>query len=144
MNLPSPKPLWTAVEIARSPEARDLPDDEAKELLIVVSGARRDLGEADAAVVGLQIPELDVRRTGDPWTPRLFYAYAEALVAAGRAEDAVRAFLDAASTDVEGETDAEERAALLALGDPGHPVDQDADEDTDEAKAEADTEVPRA
>ncbi|WP_433798397.1 hypothetical protein [Actinomycetospora sp. CA-084318] len=105
-----------ALEIARSPESSDLPRDEAMELLIVTSGARRDLGEFAAAVVGLQVPELDVRRTDDPWTCRLFYAYGEALVAAGRREEAVRAFLDAAQTDVDGETDAEERAALVAAG----------------------------
>lgn len=104
-----------ALEIGRSPESADLPRDEAMELLIVTSGARRDLGQHAAAVVGLQIPELDVRRE-DPWTPRLFYAYGEALVSAGRRDDAVRAFLDAAQTDAEGETDAEERAALVAAG----------------------------
>ncbi len=105
-----------ALEIARSPESADLPRDEAMELLIVTSGARRDLGEFAAAVVGLQVPELDVRRADDPWTCRLFYAYGEALIAAGRREEAVRAFLDAAQTDAEGETDAEERAALVAAG----------------------------
>lgn len=124
-----------ALEIARSPESRDLPRDEAMELLIVTSGARRDLGEYAAAVVGLQVPELDVRRSDDPWTCRLFYAYGEALVAAGRREEAVRAFLDAAQTDTEGETDAEERAALVAAGvdtAPGEPT-------TDEPDAEAET-----
>jgi tetratricopeptide (TPR) repeat protein len=125
-----------ALEIARSPESADLPRDEAMELLIVISGARRDLGEHAAAVVGLQVPDLDVRRE-DPWTPRLFYAYGEALLAAGRREDAVRAFLDAAQTDADGETDAEERAALVAAGvdtPPGDLGDDDgADTDPDEA-----------
>ena len=105
-----------AIELSRSPEARDLEPEEAVELLIVVSGARRDLGEADAAVVGLQVPELDASRD-EPWVPRLFYAYAEALQAAGRTDDAIRAFLEAAGTDVEGETDAEERAIMLGAGD---------------------------
>ena len=104
-----------AIELSRSPEARDLEPEEAVELLIVVSGARRDLGEADAAVVGLQVPELDASRD-EPWVPRLFYAYAEALQAAGRTDDAIRAFLEAAGTDVEGETDAEERAIMLGAG----------------------------
>jgi hypothetical protein len=113
-----------ALEIARSPESADLPRDEAMELLIVTSGARRDLSQHAAAVVGLQIPELDVRRE-DPWTPRLFYAYGEALVSAGRRDDAVRAFLDAAQTDAEGETDAEERAALVAAGIDAPPSELD-------------------
>lgn len=116
-----------AIEIARSPEARDLPAEEAVELLIVVSGARRDLGEHDAAVVGLQVPELDAARD-EPWTGRLFYAYGEALQAAGRTDDAVRAFLEAAGADVEGETDAEERAVLLGVARDGGPVAGTADD----------------
>ncbi|HEY2194765.1 MAG TPA: hypothetical protein VGH76_21060 [Actinomycetospora sp.] len=128
-----------ALEIARSPESADLPRDEAMELLIVTSGARRDLGEHAAAVVGLQVPELDVRRE-DPWTPRLFYAYGEALLGADRRDDAVRAFLDAAQTDADGETDAEERAALVAAGvdvPPGELEDAEAVAD-DAAADEAD------
>ncbi|WP_285659406.1 hypothetical protein [Actinomycetospora sp. NBRC 106375] len=119
-----------AIELSRSPEAADLDTEDAVELLIVVSGARRDLGEDDAAVVGLQVPELDATRE-DPWVPRLFYAYAEALQAAGRTDDAVRAFLEAARTDVEGETDAEERAIMLGVGAP--EADEDVDADTDDA-----------
>jgi tetratricopeptide (TPR) repeat protein len=136
-----------ALEIARSPESADLPRDEAMELLIVTSGARRDLGEAAAAVVGLQVPELDVRRE-DPWTPRLFYAYGEALLGAGRRDDAVRAFLDAAQTDTDGETDAEERAALVAAGidtPPGELDDGDDQEHATQADASAnDPDVPLA
>lgn len=132
-----------ALEIARSPESSDLPRDEAMELLIVTSGARRDLGEASAAVVGLQVPELDVRRADDPWTCRLFYAYGEALVAAGRRDDAVRAFLDAAQTDAEGVTDAEERAALVAAGIDTPPGDLELDVvDDDATPAGATAEAP--
>ncbi len=132
-----------ALEIARSPESADLPRDEAMELLIVTSGARRDLGEHAAAVVGLQVPDLDVRRE-DPWTPRLFYAYAEALLGAGRRDDAVRAFLDAAQTDIDGETDAEERAALVAAGidtPPGELGDDDL-ADTEDAGDAAEPAAP--
>ncbi|MCD2187310.1 hypothetical protein [Actinomycetospora soli] len=134
-----------ALEIARSPESADLPRDEAMELLIVTSGARRDLGEYAAAVVGLQVPELDVRRTDDPWTCRLFYAYGEALVAAGRREEAVRAFLDAAQTDADGETDAEERAALVAAGvdtPPGELETADEPGDVDDVDGSDETGAP--
>jgi tetratricopeptide (TPR) repeat protein len=117
-----------ALEISRSPEARDLPPEEAVELLIVVSGARRDLGELDAAVVGLQVPELDASRD-EPWVGRLFYAYGEALQAAGRIEDAVRAFLEAAAADLDGETDAEERAVMLGVAVDGGPTADDAEDD---------------
>jgi hypothetical protein len=130
-----------ALEIARSPESADLPRDEAMELLIVTSGARRDLGEYAAAVVGLQGPDLDVHRE-DPWTPRLFYAYGEALLAAGRRDDAVRAFLDAAQTDLDGETDAEERAALVAAGVDTPPGELGADDLADEAAEPGDADAP--
>ncbi|PVY96876.1 hypothetical protein [Actinomycetospora cinnamomea] len=125
-----------ALELSRSPEARDLSAEDAVELLIVVSGARRDLGEFDAAVVGLQVPELDASRD-DPWLPRLFYAYGEALQAAGRPDDAVRAFLDAARLDVEGETDAEERAIMIGVGDPD-AVETDDETGAEDAAAEDD------
>ena len=57
-------------------------------------------------------PDLDpkLRR---PWSHRLFYAYADNLVAAGRTEEAVQWFLHAAEADEEGETDAAERAGEL-------------------------------
>lgn len=102
-----------ALELARGPEARDLDQEEAIELLIVTSGARRDLNEPDAAVLSLQVSELDPRRRA-PWSARLFYAYADALLAAGRHEEAVRWFLHAEDADDEGLTDAAERLAELA------------------------------
>jgi tetratricopeptide (TPR) repeat protein len=97
-----------ALELARSPEAAELDEAEAIELRIVAAGARRDMGEADAAVVSLQIPELDPAHPR-PWSPRLFYAYADALLTAGRRDDAVRWFLHAADADEEELTDAAER-----------------------------------
>lgn len=106
-----------ALELARSDEARGLGPEEATELRIVVSGARRDLGQLEAAVVTLQTPELDPTRTGSA-AGRLFYAYADALVAAGRRDDAVRWFLTAAAADTDGVTDAEERLEELGA-DPG-------------------------
>lgn len=102
-----------AIELGRSDEARALSGDEATELRIVVAGARMDLGQYDQAVVTLQTPELDPARSGSA-AARLFYAYAEALLAAERADDALQWFLNAAAADVEGETDAEERAEELA------------------------------
>lgn len=102
-----------ALELARGPEAHDLDRAEAIELLIVASGARRDLGELDAAVVSLQIPELNASSRA-AWSPRLFYAYADALLAADRREDAVRWFLNAAEADQDELTDATDRLAELA------------------------------
>ncbi len=102
-----------AIELGRSDEARALSGDEATELRIVVAGARMDLGQYDQAVVTLQTPELDPVRSGSA-SARLFYAYAEALLAAERSDDALQWFLNAAAADVESETDAEERAEELA------------------------------
>ena len=104
-----------ALDLARSPEARQLEPEDAAELRIVAAGARRDLGQPDAAVVALQGPDLDIQRR-DPWSARLFYAYADNLVAAGRTEEAARWFVAAADADEDGETDAAQRAAELGSG----------------------------
>ncbi len=101
-----------ALELTRGPEVRDLGEDERIELLIVAAGARRDLGELDAAVVGLQVPELDPKRR-DPWSSRLFYAYADNLLAVGRRAEAVQWFVHAHDADTGEETDAAARIAEL-------------------------------
>jgi hypothetical protein len=81
-------------------------------MLIVASGARRDLGQPEAAALLLQGPELrpDRRR---PWSARLFYAYAEALQEAGRDAEAREWLAHAADADQHGETDAADRLAEL-------------------------------
>jgi tetratricopeptide (TPR) repeat protein len=78
------------------------------ELRIVESGIRRDQGLSDAAVLALQVPELTSGRLR-PWSARLFYAYADALLAAGRADEARDAFARAVEADPDGETDAADR-----------------------------------
>jgi tetratricopeptide (TPR) repeat protein len=103
-----------ALELAREGQALPLSEAEAIELRIVAAGARRDMGELDAAVVALQGPELDPRRR-EPWSARLFYAYADNLAATDRTEEAIRWFLNAAQADDDGETDAAERAVELAV-----------------------------
>jgi tetratricopeptide (TPR) repeat protein len=96
-----------ALEIAGSPEAARLDKAGQVELRIVAAGARADLGQLDAAVVALQGPELkDARK---PWSARLRYAYADALSAAGRVDEAVEWFQRAADVDADGETEAVER-----------------------------------
>ncbi|HEU4675017.1 MAG TPA: hypothetical protein VFS29_03465 [Motilibacteraceae bacterium] len=113
-----------ALELAASPEAARLDDAGKVELRIVASGARRDLGQLDAAVVTLQGGDLTPRRP-QPWTARLRYAYADALAAAGRTAEAERWFERTLEVDRDGETDAAERLAELQgltfvdLGDSG-------------------------
>lgn len=97
-----------ALDLAASPAARNLAEADNIELLIVVSGIRRDLGQPEAAVAVLNVPALQ-RASHQPWAARLFYAYADALLAAGRQADAKAWFGKAAAADDEGETDAEER-----------------------------------
>jgi hypothetical protein len=101
-----------ALDLAASSEAASLALDERIELAIVVSGIRRDLGQYEAAVVGLQLPQLKVG-SRDPWAPRLFYAYAEALLAKGDEGGALTWFGHAANADLDGETDAGERLSEL-------------------------------
>ncbi|MCV7354750.1 tetratricopeptide repeat protein [Mycolicibacterium fluoranthenivorans] len=101
-----------AIELARTPEAEQLTGDDADELRIVIAGARSDLGQHEQALALLSSPPLDPTRT-DQTGARLFYAYAETLVALGRNDDAVQAFIHAAAADVDGVTDAEERLTEL-------------------------------
>ncbi len=102
-----------AIELARTPEAAQLTGDDADELRIVVAGARSDLGQHEQALAVLSSPQLDPARTGQT-AARLFYAYAETLLALGRNHDALQWFINAAAADVEGVTDAEERITELA------------------------------
>jgi tetratricopeptide (TPR) repeat protein len=102
------------------------------ELRIVESGIRRDQGLPQAAVLALQVPELTSGRVR-PWSARLFYAYADALLAAGRADEAREAFARAADADTEGETDAAERLDEL----DGIKFDDLEDEDVEDEDLEA-------
>ena len=131
-----------ALALASSPEAARLDHGGAIEMRIVVSGARRDLGQLDAAVVSLQGPELDPARR-DPWSARLFFAYADALLAAGRVDEARTWFVAAAVADVDGVTEAADRvAALDGKVDDGADVDDavPSDETTPAVVAAAQTE----
>ncbi len=102
-----------ALDLAKETDKERLTRGTQVELAIVAAGARRDLGQVDAAVVSLQGPDLQAAKR-DPWSARLFYAYADNLAAAGRKDEAVTWFLNAAEADNEDETDAAERAADLA------------------------------
>ncbi|WP_240519643.1 hypothetical protein [Amycolatopsis antarctica] len=102
-----------ALDLTKEANLEALPKAIQIELKIVAAGARRDMGQLDAAVVSLQGKDLD-DKLREPWSARLFYAYADNLAAVGRAEEAVQWFLHAADADVEDETDAPERAAEIA------------------------------
>ncbi|MFZ4510636.1 MAG: hypothetical protein ACOYNJ_06720 [Candidatus Nanopelagicales bacterium] len=101
-----------ALELLDSVPESDLSDASRVEARIVAAGARRDLGQPDAALLLLQVPALSSRRTED-WLPRLRYAYADTLAELGRGDEARIWFERAAQADPEGITDAEERLAEM-------------------------------
>lgn len=100
--------LDRALALVREAKATELERVTEIELRIVESGIRRDQGLPEAAVIALQVPELTAGRLR-PWSVRLFYAYADALLAADRADEARDWFARAAEADTEGETDADDR-----------------------------------
>lgn len=101
-----------AIELTRSPDAAALTGDDADELRIVAAGARSDLGQLEQALAVLSAPAPDPTRTGTT-AARLFYVYAETLLALGRNEEALQWFMHSARADVDGVTDAEERVHEL-------------------------------
>ena len=120
--------LDRALEVVHSDEAKRLPRAAQIELRIVESGIRRDQGLADAAVLALQVPELTDGQLR-PWSARLFYAYGDALLAAGRPEAAREAFSRAVVADEDEQTDALSRLDEL---DGVTVADLEDDEDDDE------------
>jgi tetratricopeptide (TPR) repeat protein len=102
-----------AIELARSPEAAALTGDDADEMRIVAAGARCDLGQYEQAMAILSTPQLDRTRVGQT-AARLFYVYAETLLALGRSQEALQWFINAAAADLEGLTDAEDRITELS------------------------------
>ncbi|WP_240956572.1 Replicase polyprotein 1ab [Micromonospora sp. HNM0581] len=101
-----------AIDLFRGADQEKLDPAVAIELLIVAAGARGDLGQRDAAVAMLQVSDLTADAV-QPWTARLRYAYADALLAVGRRTEAREWFSRSAEVDTEAETDAAER--LLEL-----------------------------
>ena len=99
-----------ALNLAGSDEVKRLAKPEEIEMRIVASGARRDLGELDAAVITLTCKEL--KTENEEWAVRLRYAYADALHTAGRKEEATEWFGKCAAIDHDELTDAAERAQL--------------------------------
>ncbi|HEX6756420.1 MAG TPA: tetratricopeptide repeat protein [Mycobacteriales bacterium] len=119
-----------ALRLTQSAEAQALPPAARAEMRIVEAGVRRDLGQLDAALVTLAESGLDPRDVR-PWSARLWYAYADTLLALGRIDEARDWFLAAASVDEDGTTDADERVLelegveIVIEGDDGDELDDD-------------------
>jgi hypothetical protein len=76
-----------ALELGRSVDRETLPVEVQVSLAIAMSGARLDRGQNEAALVELEIPQLDPNRAYS-WSPELFHAYADVLEELGRDDDA--------------------------------------------------------
>ncbi len=104
-------------------------DPESRvELLIVASGARRDMGMGEAATAMLKVAALNSPKA-ELWVARLRYAYAEGLLADGREAEAREWLSKAVAADATGETGAAER--LLEL--EGVDFEEFEDDELDEA-----------
>ncbi|WP_374778241.1 tetratricopeptide repeat protein [Streptomyces sp. NBC_01310] len=101
-----------ALAMAGEPEVQKLDKAGQVEMRLVAAGARRDQGQLEAAIVTLQSPEL-ASSSVQPWTARLRYAYADALLAAGREDEAREWFGKTLEADKDGATDASDRLAEL-------------------------------
>ena len=97
-----------ALELIKEVDQRSVSVDTRVELLLVAAGARADMGQAEAAIVLLQVPELTKLPKGGA-RARLQYAYADLLEQVGRVEESREWMRKAAASDVDGVTDAQER-----------------------------------
>ncbi|PPI41351.1 hypothetical protein C5D50_02985 [Rathayibacter sp. RFBD1] len=76
-----------ALELGRSIDRTTLSPGAQVSLAIAMSGARLDLGQAELALMELEIPQLDPDRAFS-YSPDLFAAYALVLEEVGRSEEA--------------------------------------------------------
>jgi tetratricopeptide (TPR) repeat protein len=101
-----------ALTLARNPAVAHLDPDLKAEMTIVEAGARRDLGELDAALRTLENAPLRTKTRAD-WVVRLRYAYADTLHAAGHTDQAIEWFHRTTAIDNDQITDADHRATQL-------------------------------
>jgi len=106
-----------AIALSREDAVARLDAAAQVEMTIVAAGARRDRGEMAAALTTLEAAPLHTGSRAS-WVARLRYAYADTLLAAGRADEAVEWFHRTVAADVDAATDAVERLdALTSDGD---------------------------
>ena len=101
-----------AIKLAKSPSVANFASEAKAEMTLVEAGARRDMGQLDAALRTLELAPL-TSKSRQAWVVRLRYAYADTLEAAGRESDALAWFHRTHAIDSDELTDAAERADLL-------------------------------
>lgn len=101
-----------ALKLAKSPGVANFAPEARAEMTIVEAGARRDLGQHDAALRTLEQAPINSQNRS-AWVVRLRYAYADTLVTAGREREALEWFHRTHAIDADQLTDAEARAADL-------------------------------
>jgi tetratricopeptide (TPR) repeat protein len=101
-----------AIKLAKSPSVANFSSEAKAEMTLVEAGARRDMGQLDAALRTLELAPL-TSKSRSAWVVRLRYAYADTLEAAGREEDALAWFHRTHAIDSDELTDSAERADLL-------------------------------
>ena len=101
-----------ALKLAKSPSVANFSPEAKAEMTIVEAGARRDLGQLDAALRTLEMAPL-MSKARASWVVRLRYAYADNLEAAGRDSDALTWFHRTDAIDSDEITDAADRAEAL-------------------------------
>src|SRR6478735_5350783 len=101
-----------ALALAKSPAVANFDPPTKAEMTIVEAGARRDLGEYDAALRTLENAPLN-NKTRATWVVRLRYTYADTLLAAGRPHDALEWFHRTEAIDGDETTDAATRATTI-------------------------------
>ena len=120
-----------ALELGRSVPRSSLPVPVQVELAIAMSGARLDLGNAEAALNELQIPQLDPS-TAFSYSPGLFDAYAAVLEELGRNDEAAvwyaRAEVAADALDESDDDDEEIEVVEEELDLPAESADESQDD----------------
>ncbi|WP_457208182.1 tetratricopeptide repeat protein [Nocardioides sp. P5_C9_2] len=101
-----------ALKLAKSPSVANFSSDAKAEMTLVEAGARRDMGQLDAALRTLELAPLQ-SKSRESWVVRLRYAYADTLEAAGRESDALAWFHRTHAVDSNEITDSAARAELL-------------------------------
>ena len=101
-----------ALKLAKSPAVANFSSAAKAEMTLVEAGARRDMGQLDAALRTLELAPLQ-SKSREPWVVRLRYAYADTLESAGRETEALAWFHRTHAVDSQDLTDAADRAEVL-------------------------------